>query len=221
MNEQRRQYLRGDLSARGKRVLRRGGIRAGQGARLSHQHPGEAKPVRRQADTKDAGQHRGLSRLLPARHHHGVARPRLGRRAHRRGAAASGADAAWHAGVGAALRLVPDRLFALLFAAHRHRRAGAENPGDPRPEPVSLWVAYPLHASFMLFYPLNWLLNSASRAVLRLFRVGDVAHKEILSGPETCENLVETSARARRHSGRARPSTSRTSSASASSKCPT
>ena len=62
-----------------------------------------------------------------------------------------------------------------------------------RPEPVSLWVAYPLHASFMLFYPLNWLLNAASRAVLRLFRVGDVAHKEILSGPEL-ENLVETSA---------------------------
>ncbi len=45
----------------------------------------------------------------------------------------------------------------------------------------------------MLFYPLNWLLNSASRAVLRLFRVSDVAHKEILSGPEL-ENLVETSA---------------------------
>ncbi len=62
-----------------------------------------------------------------------------------------------------------------------------------RPEPVSLWVAYPLHVSFMVFYPLNWLLNSASRAVLRLFRVGDVAYKEILSGPEL-ENLVETSA---------------------------
>ncbi len=62
-----------------------------------------------------------------------------------------------------------------------------------KPEPVSLWVAYPLHASFLLFYPLNWLLNSASRAMLRLFRVGDVAHKEILSGPEL-ENLVETSA---------------------------
>lgn len=62
-----------------------------------------------------------------------------------------------------------------------------------RPEPVSLWVAYPLHFSFVLFYPLNWMLNSASRAMLRLFRVGDVAHKEILSGPEL-ENLVETSA---------------------------
>ena len=28
---------------------------------------------------EDAGQHRGLSRVLPARHHHGLARPRLGR----------------------------------------------------------------------------------------------------------------------------------------------
>ena len=32
------------------------------------------------------------------------------------------------------------------------------------PEPVSLWIAYPLHASFILFWPLNWLLNAASRA---------------------------------------------------------
>ena len=29
-------------------------------------------------------------------------------------------------------------------------------------EPVSLWVAYPLHASYMLAWPLNWLLNRAT-----------------------------------------------------------
>ena len=33
------------------------------------------------------------------------------------------------------------------------------------PEPVSLWVAYPLYISFVVFYPLNWLLNAASRSI--------------------------------------------------------
>ncbi|MFO1186186.1 MAG: hemolysin family protein, partial [Alphaproteobacteria bacterium] len=61
------------------------------------------------------------------------------------------------------------------------------------PEPVSLWIAYPLHASFIAFFPLNWLLNSASRAVLRLFRIREVAHAEVLSGPEL-EGLVDASA---------------------------
>ena len=27
------------------------------------------------------------------------------------------------------------------------------------PVPVSQWIAYPLYVSFLLFYPLNWLLN--------------------------------------------------------------
>jgi CBS domain containing-hemolysin-like protein len=61
------------------------------------------------------------------------------------------------------------------------------------PEPVSLWIAYPLHVAFIVFYPLNWLLNAASRATLRLFRVREASHTEILSGPEI-EGLVETSA---------------------------
>ncbi len=30
-----------------------------------------------------------------------------------------------------------------------------------QPEPVAQWIAYPLHASFVVFYPLNWLLNTA------------------------------------------------------------
>jgi CBS domain containing-hemolysin-like protein len=95
----------------------------------------------------------------------------------------------------AALHLVSFLTGFLLFSS-LHIVVGEQVPKTlaiRRPEPVSLWVAYPLHVSFILFYPLNWLLNSASRAMLRLFRVGDVAHKEILSGPEL-ENLVETSA---------------------------
>ena len=39
------------------------------------------------------------------------------------------------------------------------------------PEPVSQWIAYPLYVSFLAFYPLNWLLNNASRAILRAIGV--------------------------------------------------
>ena len=62
-----------------------------------------------------------------------------------------------------------------------------------QPEPVSLWVAYPLYLSFIAFYPLNWLLNAASRSILRLLGVGDAVHQDILSDSEI-EGLVEASA---------------------------
>ena len=40
-----------------------------------------------------------------------------------------------------------------------------------QPMPVSQWIAYPLHLSYLVFWPLNWLLNSASRGILRLLGV--------------------------------------------------
>jgi CBS domain containing-hemolysin-like protein len=61
------------------------------------------------------------------------------------------------------------------------------------PVPVSQWIAYPLHISFLMFYPLNWVLNSASRAILRLLRVQEGSHQEILTDVEI-EGLVEVSA---------------------------
>jgi CBS domain containing-hemolysin-like protein len=61
------------------------------------------------------------------------------------------------------------------------------------PEPVSLWIAYPLHVVFILLYPLNWLLNAASRAILRMLGVREASHQEILSDVEI-EGLVEVSA---------------------------
>ncbi len=61
------------------------------------------------------------------------------------------------------------------------------------PEPVSLLIAYPLQASFVLFYPLNWLLNNASRGVLRMFGVREVSHHEVLTGAEI-ESIVDVSA---------------------------
>ena len=59
-------------------------------------------------------------------------------------------------------------------------------------EPVSLWVAYPLHFSYLAVLPLNWLLNKASRPILRLLKVEEVTHGEVLSGDEL-KGLVATS----------------------------
>src|SRR5688572_22143792 len=61
------------------------------------------------------------------------------------------------------------------------------------PVPVSLWIAYPLHVSYLVLYPLNWLLNSASRSILRLLGVKESSHQEILTDVEI-EELVEMSA---------------------------
>ncbi|HEX3440719.1 MAG TPA: hemolysin family protein [Pseudolabrys sp.] len=61
------------------------------------------------------------------------------------------------------------------------------------PEPVSQWIAYPLRVSFLLFYPLNWLLNSASRSILRMLGVKEASPHEILTDVEI-EGLVEVSA---------------------------
>ncbi len=60
-------------------------------------------------------------------------------------------------------------------------------------ETVSRWIAYPLYASFVAFYPLNWLLNSASKSILRALGVKEASHQEILSNVEIV-GLVEASA---------------------------
>src|SRR5438105_6717031 len=52
------------------------------------------------------------------------------------------------------------------------------------PEPVSQWIAYPLYASFLVFYPLNWLLNAASRSILALLGVRENSDQEILTDVE-------------------------------------
>lgn len=59
-------------------------------------------------------------------------------------------------------------------------------------ETVSLWIAYPLHACYLLVYPLNWLLDRASRGILSLFGVSEATHADILSASEL-KGLVATS----------------------------
>jgi CBS domain containing-hemolysin-like protein len=51
-------------------------------------------------------------------------------------------------------------------------------------EPVSLWVAYPLHVFYLLVFPLNWALNRASGGILALFKVEEATHADVLTDEE-------------------------------------
>jgi len=59
-------------------------------------------------------------------------------------------------------------------------------------EPVSIWVAYPLHISYLMAWPLTRLLNMATNAILSLLKVAEVSHVEVFSGEEI-KGLVTTS----------------------------
>ncbi len=59
-------------------------------------------------------------------------------------------------------------------------------------EPVSLWVAYPLRAAYLIVFPLNWLLNATTRSILALFKVAEATHADVFSGDEL-KGLVATS----------------------------
>ncbi|MGE0621975.1 MAG: hemolysin family protein [Pseudomonadales bacterium] len=59
-------------------------------------------------------------------------------------------------------------------------------------EPVAVWSAYPLHIAYLLVWPLNYLLNRASRSILALFGVEEATHADVLSGEEL-RGLVVTS----------------------------
>ena len=51
-------------------------------------------------------------------------------------------------------------------------------------EPVSLWVAYPLHLFYLTVRPLDHLLHKATYALLTLFGIGGTNRDEVLSGDE-------------------------------------
>jgi CBS domain containing-hemolysin-like protein len=59
-------------------------------------------------------------------------------------------------------------------------------------EPVSLWVAYPLYITYLVVFPLNWLLNTSTRKILSLFKVAEATHAEVYSNEEL-KGLVATS----------------------------
>lgn len=57
---------------------------------------------------------------------------------------------------------------------------------------VAILTAYPLHGFYRVFYPLNWILNYASKGILTLFRVEEATHGEVYSTDEL-RGLVEVS----------------------------
>lgn len=59
-------------------------------------------------------------------------------------------------------------------------------------EPVALWIAYPLHISYLLVFPLNWLLNASTSKILALFKVAEATHGDVYSHDEL-KGLVATS----------------------------
>ncbi len=58
---------------------------------------------------------------------------------------------------------------------------------------MAQWIAWPLHISFIVFYPLNWLLNNAAGGILAMLGVREGSHQEILETDEI-EGLVDVSA---------------------------
>ncbi|NND00465.1 MAG: HlyC/CorC family transporter [Gammaproteobacteria bacterium] len=82
----------------------------------------------------------------------------------------------------------------LLFSA-LHIVIGEQVPKTfaiRKAEPVSIWCAYPLHLFYLLAYPLNWMLNRASGAILAMFNVEEATHADVLSNDEI-RGVIETS----------------------------
>ncbi|MCP4282955.1 MAG: HlyC/CorC family transporter [Gammaproteobacteria bacterium] len=99
------------------------------------------------------------------------------------------------AGVPAAALHTSAFLVGFLIFSSLHIVIGEQVPKTfaiRKSEPVSIWVAYPLHIAYLTVWPLNWLLNQASRSILRHFGVDEAPHTEVLSGEEI-RGLVTTS----------------------------
>lgn len=62
-----------------------------------------------------------------------------------------------------------------------------------KPEELSLFCVIPLRIFYLVFYPLIWSLNLASRSLLSLFGVAEATHGDVLTNVEF-RGLVNTSA---------------------------
>ena len=61
-------------------------------------------------------------------------------------------------------------------------------------EPLAFAVAYPLQLFYLLSFPLNWLLNWASQAILSGFGVEQATHGEVLTSEELRDYIVSSRA---------------------------
>ena len=99
------------------------------------------------------------------------------------------------AGLGERLLHTVSFLVGFLVFSSLHIVVGEQVPKTfaiRKAEIVAIMTAYPLHAFFRMCYPLNWLLNVASRSILTLFRVQEATHGEVYSTDEL-RGLVEVS----------------------------
>lgn len=53
-----------------------------------------------------------------------------------------------------------------------------------KPEPVSLWTAYPLHWFYVLAWPLNRMLSLSTSFILKRFGVEEASHADVMTGEE-------------------------------------
>ncbi|MDH3336967.1 MAG: hemolysin family protein [Gammaproteobacteria bacterium] len=86
-------------------------------------------------------------------------------------------------------------LVGFLMFSSLHIVLGEQVPksfGIRQSERVSIWIAYPLLLFFIVSFPLTWLLDRASRAVLSLFGVEEGTHADILTLAEL-KDVVATS----------------------------
>jgi CBS domain containing-hemolysin-like protein len=86
----------------------------------------------------------------------------------------------------AALHTVSFILGFLIFSS-LHIVVGEQVPKTfaiRKAERVSMLAAYPLHLAYLIVWPLNWVLNNASRSILRLFNVEEATHGEVFTDEE-------------------------------------
>jgi len=62
-----------------------------------------------------------------------------------------------------------------------------------KPETMAVLCAVPLRVFYIFLFPLNWILNQASRGLLNMFGVKEASHSDVLSDTEI-RGLVSTSA---------------------------
>ena len=85
--------------------------------------------------------------------------------------------------------------FAFLLITSLHIVLGEQAPKSfaiRKPEPTSLWVAFPLYAFYKLTYPVIWLLNHAANGVLRLFGIKPATESELRHSEEEIRQLLDS-----------------------------
>jgi len=98
-------------------------------------------------------------------------------------------------GLGDAMVHTISFLLGFLLFSSLHIVVGEQVPKTlaiRKAEPMTLWVAYPLHTFYLFCFPLNWGLNKASRAILAMLGVAEVSHHDVFSGEEL-RGLIDVS----------------------------